>query len=108
MRHLSQDFGEPDGRGVVRNARGDTGIRGQNGYIFFFRNEANERYARLLAQSPFFRRPQYVSPVIDNGKLVLESSGRRVTVEPETWPGLADALLRIHFEYSPPKVKPNE
>jgi len=70
-----------------------------------YRSDADERYSRLLAQSPFSRRPQFVSPEIQNDKLVIESSGRRVTVEPETWPGLADALVRIHFEYAPPKVQ---
>jgi hypothetical protein len=88
---------------IVNNERGN-GYRGQNGFIFYFRDEATERYARLLAQSPFSRCPQFMGPEIGNGKLVIESSGRRVVVEPETWPGLADALLRIHFEYAPPKI----
>src|SRR4051794_36218922 len=103
MRHISKDFSEPDARGVVRNALGYTGIRGINGYVFFFNGEAKERYARLLAQSPFYRSPQFVTPEIVGDKLGLESSGRRVVVEPETWEGLKDALLRIHFEYAPPK-----
>jgi len=60
--------------------------------------------AALLAQSPFARRPQFIGPMIENGKLVLESSGRRVVVEPETWEGLKNALVEIHFQYAPPKV----
>jgi hypothetical protein len=87
----------------INNERG-SGYRGKSGFIFGFRDEASERYARLLAQSPFSRRPQFMGPTIEDGKLVLESSGRRVVVEPETWEGLKDALLRIHFEYAPPKV----
>jgi hypothetical protein len=87
----------------VENERG-AGYRGQNGFIYYFRNAADERYAKLLAQSPFARRPQFIWPVIENGKLVLESSGRRVVVEPETWEGLKNVLIAIHFEYSPPKV----
>jgi hypothetical protein len=87
----------------VTDHRG-TGYRGQSGYVFIFRDEANERFARLLAESPYSRRPHFMGPVIENGKLVLESSGRRVVVEPETWEGLKDALLALHFEYAPPKV----
>jgi len=87
----------------VENQRG-SGFRGKSGFIYSFRNEAEERFARLLAESPYSRRPHFMGPVIENGKLVLESSGRRVVVEPETWDGLKDALLRIHFEYAPPKI----
>jgi hypothetical protein len=87
----------------ITNNRG-SGYRGQTGFTYWYSDEASERYSRLLAQSPFSRRPSFVRPLIENDKLVLESSGRRVVVEPETWEGLADALLRIHFEYAPPKV----
>jgi hypothetical protein len=87
----------------VENHRGP-GYRGKSGFVFNFRNEAEERYARLLAASLFSRRPQFMGPEIIDGKLVLESSGRRVVVEPETWEGLKDALIKIHFEYAPPKV----
>jgi hypothetical protein len=105
MKNIRDNFGEPDERGIVRDWVGRTGFRGQSGYVFIFRNEAEERYARLLAQSPFFRRPCFIGPEIEDGRLILESSGRRVVVEPETWDGLKDALLRIHFEYAPKKVK---
>ena len=86
----------------IENERGP-GFRGQNGFIYYYRNDADERYARLLAQSPFSRRPQFMGPEIVDGKLVLESSGRHVIVEPETWEGLKNALVAIHFEYAPPK-----
>ena len=87
----------------VENRRG-IGYRGQSGFIFGFNDEASERYARLLAESPFGRWPKFIWPEIQDGKLVLESSGRRVIVEPETWEGLQNALVEIHFQYSPPKV----
>ena len=86
----------------VENERG-VGFRSESGFIYYYRNDADERYTRLLAQSPFTRRPQFMGPEIVDGKLVLESSGRRVVVEPETWEGLQSALVRIHFEYAPPK-----
>ena len=86
----------------VQNERGN-GFRGESGFIFYFRSDADERYARLLAQSPFSRRPQFMGPLLEDGKLILESSGRRVVVEPETWEGLRNALVAIHFEYAPPK-----
>ena len=88
----------------IENERG-TGYRAQSGYIYFFRDEASERYCKLLAQSPFSRKPSFIGPRIEDGQLVLESSGRRVVVEDDTWPALADALLRLHFEYSPRKTE---
>jgi hypothetical protein len=99
-----QSYGPPDEHGIIRNGFGDPAYRGANGTIFKFYDEANRRYCKLLAQSPFSRRPHFVGPVIEDGVLILESSGRRVVVEDDTWPALADALLRIHFEYCPPKV----
>lgn len=87
----------------VENERG-VGFRNESGFVYYYRHEADKRYARLLAQSPFARRPQFMSPELDGDKLVLESSGRRVTVEPETWEGLQNALVRIHFQQAPPKV----
>jgi len=99
-----ESFGEPDAEGVVRNIEGITGFRGKSGFIFTFRDEGHKRFARLLAQSPYHRRPYYIHPTIDDGKLILESSGRRVVVEDETWEGLKDAIIRLTFEYAPPKT----
>jgi hypothetical protein len=87
---------------LIESKRGK-GYRGQTGHVFWFEGEASERYARLLAQSPFSRRPCFVGAIIEDGVLILESSGRRVVVEGDTWPALADALLRLHFEYCPRK-----
>jgi hypothetical protein len=102
MNNFRDTFSEPDEQGIVCDSRGLTGIPSQhNSYIFLFRDEAEERYSRLLAQSPFFRRPYFLGVVIEDGKLVLQSSGRRVVVEPETWEGLRDALIKIHFEFVP-------
>lgn len=100
-----ESFGEPDAEGIVRNADGLVGYRGKSGFIFTFRNEAYKRLARLLAESHFFRRPQFIFPAIEGDKLVLQSSGRRVIVEPETWEGLKDAIIRLNFEYAPRKAE---
>jgi hypothetical protein len=95
--NISDNFGEPDARGVVQDDQGRQGIRGRDGFVFFFRDDPSERYARCLAGSTHHRKPLFIKPEIEDGKLVLALGNRRVIVLTENWDGLKDALVRIHF-----------